>query len=683
MERLSNILTNRNWSSILYDPKIIGTAAAVVMAYYYLKQKSESDAISFTFESQSIELPGPEQIRVNAKCCTLIDINEVECKTVHEIFMKGVQLSGDRPFLGTRRDAESAYEWMTYNEVYQKSEYIGYALCEFGYKKGDMVGISAINRPEWVMIDQGAVMFSMVLVPLYVTLGIEGLNHILNQTELSILFSDLANLTSILDAVENTEHVKTIVTLEKVSDESIIARANKMGLKLLDFDELLEIGKRHYHKKDLPGPEDIALICYTSGTTGRPKGVMLTHKNIAANIEGFKNYEYAVHHSDIYVSYLPLSHVYERVGEYLIMSGGGSIGFFRGVIKELVSDIESLKPTAFPAVPRVLNLIYDKVMNEVSQSWFKRYLFKLAISAKEREISRGIIRRDGFWDKVVFHKIRKLLGDRVHVITSGAAPLSSKVKQFFKCAFGCMVFEGYGQTELTAMSNFTYALDPSMGHVGPPAPCCRIKLCDVPDMDYYSKDGKGEVCVQGPSVFKGYFKDPEKTSETIDEDGWCHTGDIGKWLPNGTLCIIDRKKHIFKLAQGEYVAPEKIENVYLTTPFVSQIFVTGNSLKTFIVAVVCPDHDVLQKWAKKKGITGTVEELCKNEIVSKAILEDLREVGAAQGLNSLEQVKAVYLSSVGFTIEDDLLTPTMKVKRNKVSEKFADEIEYLYSSVKK
>jgi len=683
MERLSSLIADRSWSSILSDPKILGTAAAIIMAYYYMKEKREFDAIRSSFDSQSVELPGPELIRVNAKWSTLIDILEVECKTVHELFMMGVEQSGKSPFLGTRRDGNSPYEWMTYDEAYEKAQYVGSALFELGYRKGDFIGISAVNRPEWVLVDQGAVMYSMVLVPLYVTLGLEGLGHILSQTEVSILFSDSVNLKSILDAIQDTEHVQTIITLDKVSDEDILGRANKLGIRILDFMELLEIGKQHNHKKILPVPDDLAVICYTSGTTGRPKGVMLSHKNIAANIECFKNYEYTVTQSDSYISYLPLSHMYERMGEYLMMRGGGRIGFFRGNVKELVSDIECLKPTAFAAVPRVLNVIYDKVMKEVSQSWFKRHLLRLAINAKEREISRGIIRRDSFWDKVVFHKIQKILGGRVNVITSAAAPLSSGVKQFFKCAFSCKVYEGYGQTELTAMSNFTYAMDPSLGHVGPPAPCSRIKLCDVPDMDYYAKDGKGEVCVQGPSVFLGYYKDPEKSSETIDEHGWCHTGDIGKWLPNGTLCIIDRKKHIFKLAQGEYIAPEKVEIVYLSSPFVSQIYVAGNSFQTCTVAIVCPDQDVLVPWAKKNGITGEIEDLCKNETVKKAVLDDLHEKGSSQGLNSLEQVKAIYLTSKGFTIEDDLLTPTLKVKRNKVNEHFAKQIESLYSSLKR
>jgi len=219
------------------------------------------------------------------------------------------------------------------------------------------------------------------------------------------------------------------------------------------------------------------------------------------------------------------------------------------------------------------------------------------------------------------------------------------------------------------------------GHVGPPVPCNIVKLVDVEEMEYFAENGQGEICVKGPNVFKGYLKDPERTADTIDKDGWLHTGDIGEWLPNGTLKIIDRKKNIFKLSQGEYIAPEKIQNVYLRSPFVAQVFVCGDSLKSFIVAIAVPDAEVLEAWAQKNGIEGDIKQLCQNETVYNTVFEDVLTKGREGGLNSLEQVKKIYLHPEMFSIENGLLTPTLKARRPEILRTFKAEIERLYEQV--
>ncbi|XP_060941281.1 long-chain-fatty-acid--CoA ligase 6-like [Limanda limanda] len=219
------------------------------------------------------------------------------------------------------------------------------------------------------------------------------------------------------------------------------------------------------------------------------------------------------------------------------------------------------------------------------------------------------------------------------------------------------------------------------GHVGAPLPCNIIKLVDVPDKNYFASKGEGEVCVKGPNVFKGYLKDPERSAETLDTDGWLHTGDIGKWLPNGTLKIIDRKKHIFKLAQGEYISPEKIENIYIRGEPVAQLYVHGDSLQSCLVGIVVPDPEVMPGWAKKKGMLGTYKDLCKNTELKKAILEDLVRLGKASGLHSFEQVKNIYIHNQMFSIENGLLTPTLKAKRSELKEFFKGKIDQLYNSI--
>ena len=294
---------------------------------------------------------------------------------------------------------------------------------------------------------------------------------------------------------------------------------------------------------------------------------------------------------------------------------------------------------------------------------------------------RWTIRNNSIVDNVVFKKVRESLGGRVKLLITGSAPLAENVLTFVRCALGCVVVEGYGQTECVAAATITIEGDSVPGHVGVPSPCNAIKLVDVPELGYFAKDNAGEVCIRGHNVFKGYYKNPEQTQETIDEDGWLHTGDIGRWTEFGTLKIVDRKKHIFKLAQGEYVAPEKIENVYGRSKFIAQSFVHGESLKTCLIAVVVPDPEVLPSEAKKQhNLEGvSMEELCSNPDIKKMVLDDMIAVGKAAGLYSFEQVKDIHLSAEMFSVENDLLTPTLKSKRPKLKEHFKPQFDDMYS----
>lgn len=283
--------------------------------------------------------------------------------------------------------------------------------------------------------------------------------------------------------------------------------------------------------------------------------------------------------TDVMISFLPLAHMLERCCENALYMQGGSVGFYLGDIRRLSDDMKALKPTMTPAVPRLLNRIYDKVQAEINGSCIKKMLFNMAISAKESEIKRGVVRNNSFWDMLVFRKVQEGMGGRLRLMLVGSAPLAENVLTFIRCALGCLVVEGYGQTECCAPISLTIQGDHVPGHVGPPVACCCIKLVDVPEMEYWAAKNQGEVCVKGTNVFSGYYKDPEKTQEVIDQEGWHHTGDIGMWMPNGTLKIIDRRKHIFKLSQGEYIVPEKIENIYSRSQYVHQVFVYGESLK--------------------------------------------------------------------------------------------------------
>ncbi|MED6251017.1 Long-chain-fatty-acid--CoA ligase 6 [Ataeniobius toweri] len=410
---------------------------------------------------------------------------------------------------------------------------------------------------------------------------------------------------------------------------------------------------------------------------------MLTHGNVVADFAGFLKVTDKVifpNQDDCLISFLPLAHMFERLIENVVYCHGGRIGFYQGDIRLLPDDMKALRPTIFPVVPRLLNRMYDKIFSQANTP-LKRWLLNFAAKRKGAEVSRGIIRSDSIWDKIFFSKIQASLGGRLRMIITGAAPTSPTVLSFLRAALGCQVYEAYGQTECTAGCTYTTPGDWTSGHVGAPLPCNLIKLVDVPEKNYFASKDEGEVCVKGPNVFKGYLKDPERTAETLDADGWLHTGDIGKWLSNGTLKIIDRKKHIFKLAQGEYISPEKIENIYIRSQPVAQLYVHGDSLQSCLVGIVVPDPEVMPEWAKKKGILGTYKDLCKNTELKKAILEDLVHLGKANGLLSFEQVKNIYIHNEMFSIENGLLTPTLKAKRPELKEFFKKKIDELYSSI--
>uniref|UniRef100_A0AAY4E8X8 Long-chain-fatty-acid--CoA ligase n=1 Tax=Denticeps clupeoides TaxID=299321 RepID=A0AAY4E8X8_9TELE len=592
--------------------------------------------------------------------------------------------AGDGPCLGSRLPNQP-YKWLSYKEVTARAEHIGSGLLEEGCKPcpDQFIGVFAQNRPEWIISELACYTYSMVVVPLYDTLGADAIRFIINTAEISTVICDKAEKAKVLlGNVERKETpgLKRIILMDPF-DQVLVEDGEKCGVQIQAFKDAL--GRDHHRSPVPPRPDDLSIVCFTSGTTGNPKGVMLTHGNVVADFAGFLRVTDKVicpNQDDCLISFLPLAHMFERLIEAVVFCHGGRVGFFQGDIRLLSDDMKALRPTIFPVVPRLLNRMYDKIFSQANTP-LKRWLLNFAAKRKGAEVSSGVIRSDSMWDKIFFSKIQESLGGRLRMIITGAAPTSPTVLGFLRAALGCQVYEAYGQTECTAGCTYTTPGDWTSGHVGAPLPCNLIKLVDVPEKNYYASKGEGEVCVKGPNVFKGYLKDPVKTAETLDDDGWLHTGDIGKWLPNGTLKIIDRKKHIFKLAQGEYISPEKIENIYIRSEPVSQLYVHGDSLQSCLVGIVVPDPEVFSSWAQKKGFVGSYEELCKDKDVKKAIMDDMVRLGKASGLHSFEQVKDIYVHSEMFSINNGLLTPTLKAKRPELKEFFKTKIEELYANI--
>ncbi|KAL3976016.1 hypothetical protein ACER0C_021902 [Sarotherodon galilaeus] len=661
-------------SSFSLSPSsVLGLGALASITAYWLVTRPRPMRPPCDLKAQSVAVNGDPSCRRSAilKDDTLLEFYYDDTRTAYDMFQRGLMISGSGPCLGFRKPGQP-YEWISYTEVAEQAQVLGSGLLAKGCQPNpeQFVGIYAQNRPEWIISELACYTYSMAVVPLYDTLGLEAMVHILNLAEISVVICDREEkAASLLENKEKgtTPKLSCLVLFNDFS-QAFVERAKSCEVEVLKLEQLMDIGRRNLKDPVPPQPQDLAVVCFTSGTTGKPKGAMITHGNIASNtssvikiLEG----SFEIQQDDVSISYLPLAHMFERMIQVSMFCYGARVGFYQGDISLLMDDIKTLKPTFFPVVPRLLNRIYDKILGSVT-SPFRRALLNYAVKRKQAELSSGVVRNNSLWDKLVFNKIQESLGGNLRFALTASAPISPAVLSFLR-------------TECTAGCTFSMPGDCSTGHVGAPLPCAMVKVVDIPEMNYYAKNGEGEICIRGPSVFRGYLRDPEKTAEALDSDGWLHSGDVGQWLQNGTLRIIDRKKHIFKLAQGEYIAPEKIENVYMRCVPVLQVFVHGDSLQSYLIGIVVPDPEVFVDWAKDRGFVGSYEELCQNPDVKKAVLEDMSAVGREARLNSFEQVKDLYLHPEMFSVANGLLTPTLKSRRADIRRHFQEQISSMYS----
>uniref|UniRef100_A0A8C6UX23 Long-chain-fatty-acid--CoA ligase n=1 Tax=Neogobius melanostomus TaxID=47308 RepID=A0A8C6UX23_9GOBI len=662
----------------LSTPSLLGLGALASAIAYWLMTRPRPMRPSVDLQAQSVAVD--------------VSVRAAQVIATESISSYDLCFSGGGPCLGYRKPGQP-YEWISYTEVAEQAQLLGSGLLAKGCQSNSsqFVGIFAQNRPEWTISQLACYTYSMVLVPLYETLGMEAMVHILDLGKINIkriVMSYYCKLHNIKHIHRHTDYSrlrtpkihcfrKALILSNLISCHGLLSLQQLITPKLQIGDLCLDVAE-----KQPPQPEDLAVVCFTSGTTGKPKGAMITHGNIASNISSvIKVLEVCVYtseHDDVSISYLPLAHMFEQLMQVTLFCHGARVGFYQGEISLLMDDIKTLKPAFLPVVPRLLNRIYDKILGSVT-SPLRRTLLNFAVRRKQAELRSGVVRNDSLWDKLVFKKIQASLGGKLRFALTTSAPISPTVLSFLRATLGCVIFEGYGQTECTGGCTFSMPGDWTAGHVGAPVPGALVKVVDIPEMNYLTKNQEGEVCIKGPIVFKGYLRDPERTAEALDSDGWLHTGDVGQWLPNGTLRIIDRKKNIFKLSQGEYIAPEKIENVYMRCVPVLQVFVHGDSLQSYLIGIVVPDPEVFVDWAKERGIVGSHQELCQNPDVKNAVLEDLKDVGKKAGLKSFEQVKDLYLHPEMFSIANGLLTPTLKSRRNDIRRVFQEQLSAMYS----
>lgn len=445
------------------------------------------------------------------------------------------------------------------------------------------------------------------------------------------------------------------------------------------------------HSKPLPS--DIAVIMYTSGSTGLPKGVMISHSNIIAGITGMAERIPELGEEDVYIGYLPLAHVLELSAELVCLSHGCRIGYSSPqtladqsskIKKGSKGDTSMLKPTLMAAVPEIMDRIYKNVMNKVNEmSSFQRNLFILAYNYKMEQISKG--RNTPLCNSFVFRKVRSLLGGNIRLLLCGGAPLSATTQRFMNICFCCPVGQGYGLTESAGAGTITEVWDYNTGRVGAPLVCCEIKLKNWEEGGYFNTDKphpRGEILIGGQNVTMGYYKNEAKTKADFfeDENGqrWLCTGDIGEFDPDGCLKIIDRKKDLVKLQAGEYVSLGKVEAALKNLPLVDNICAYANSYHSYVIGFVVPNQKELTELARKKGLKGTWEELCNSCEMENEVLKVLSEAAISASLEKFEIPVKIRLSPEPWTPETGLVTDAFKLKRKELKTHYQADIERMY-----
>ena len=557
-------------------------------------------------------------------------------------------------------------KWREYSidEYIEQTNIISGALIELGVQPQDKVAVISNNRPEWNILDMAITQIGGVMVPIYPTISEADYKIILNNCEAGICIVEGIAVMNKIEAIwPETPSLKQIYTF--------IDRG-KYGY----FDTLLQLGREHPHTEEIEKRKaevdemSCATIIYTSGTTGVPKGVMLSHHNL---MNQFKNFcQTPSPWSKRAFSFLPVCHAYERALIYMYHYLGMSI-YYAESIATIADNMKEVHPTMMCAVPRVLEKFYDKIYSSgKSMKGLSKSIFYWSMHLTERYKIEG---RSWFYnlelkiaDKLVYSKIREKLGaENFDIIVSGAASITKKISGFFS-AIKMPVFEGYGLTEtspvITVSNRDKYGRE--VGAVGQPLPGVEVKIAD-----------NGEIICRGHNVMMGYYKQPELTAEVIDKDGWFHTGDLGKFNEHGLLQITGRMKNLFKTSLGKYVNPDVVEGKFGTSGFIEQIVVLGENQK-FAAALIRPDFMFLKDWCKKHEIPYTTnEEMILNEEVKKRYDKEVKKLN--EGLGEVEKVKKYQLISDEWTIANGILTPTLKVKRRRVMERYCDLIDKMFA----
>ncbi len=558
------------------------------------------------------------------------------------------------------------------SEVIRRSENIALGLYSLGLRKGDRAAILSANCPEWTLADAGCQFGGFVDVPIYTTLAGDSVRYILDDSETKLFFiQNLATLERISPSIAGCSSIERFVLFSQESSEDrrIITLA-----ALEAAGEELRTGQPELGQELRAGiaPSDIATLIYTSGTTGEPKGVMLSHTNLISNtINASEKYDFSP--DDIALSVLPLSHVFERTGMYVYIRSGMRV-FYAESIDKVPDNLKEVKPTIFVGVPRIFEKVFERArlkaiqagrVNEMIFDWAIDVAKEYAtISQAGQPIPLALTAKHGIADAIIFSKLRDFFGGRLRYCITGGAALSDEIFLIFTGA-GIAIMQGYGLTETSPVVSSNNPSAVRVGTVGKPIRDVEVRIAE-----------DGEIEVRGPNVMLGYYHKPEATKEVFTTDGWFRTGDIGELDKDGFLKITDRKKELFKTSGGKYIAPSPIEQMLRSSKFVSQAVLVGNERK-FPAALIVPNFEMLESYAKLKELEiSSHDEFCTHPRILDLFARQIDAV--TPNLAQFEKVKAFSLLQNEFSVENGELTPTLKVRRRVIDEKYRDVIDKMY-----
>jgi long-chain acyl-CoA synthetase len=572
-----------------------------------------------------------------------------------------------------KRKVNDKYEGITYPQFKEQVETLALGLAALGVKSGDKVAIISENRPEWVYSDLAILGLGAIDVPLYPSLTAESIEFILNNSDSKgVIVSTKFQLNKLLKIKNNLRTINFIILLNEkdmISDEpTLYSFSDVQGMGLI-------FRQNHpHHLKDASkkiNENDLCTIIYTSGTTGEPKGVMLSHKNILSNVKAAHEIM-PISNSDIFLSFLPLCHIFERMaGYYTALSTGGVICYAES-IETVAQNMLETSPTIVTTVPRLFERIYSKIIKNVdSQPDSKKKIFYWAIEtgkkyarAKRQGVSAfHLAVQYKIAEKLVFGKLRSKMGGKLRFFISGGAALSRELGEFFE-AMGIIIIEGYGLTESSPVISANKLDEYKFGSVGKPYPGVEVKIAS-----------DGEILARGPNIMQGYYKNKKDTQDTL-KDGWLHTGDIGMFDSEGFLVITDRKKNLFKTSTGKYIAPTPIENIFLSSKYIDQFVLVGDRRK-FLSALIVPDFESIKEYADANKIPySEIKDLITRKEIYTLVEQDISKL--QKTLANYERVRRFKLLDHTFSLESGEVTPSMKLRRGTIEERYKSLIEEMY-----
>lgn len=593
-----------------------------------------------------------------------------EPATLPDIFLRALEEFDLSDSLNYK--ANSRWVPISSSEIVRSAEEIALGLYSLSLRKGDRAAILAPNSPDWTLADAGCQFAGIIDVPIYTTLAPDTVRYILDDSGARVLFladeNEYARLAPFFSGCSQLERI-ILFSPDACPDDCLsLSQLREAGRTILTSESNLP-----QRLRASISPEDIATIIYTSGTTGEPKGVMLTHTNIISNVID-ASARYAFSGRDTSLSVLPLSHVFERTGMYVYIMSGMRV-FYAESIEKVPDNLKEVHPTIFIGVPRIFEKVFEKArlkaaqagrVNELIFDWAVDVAIEYAKCVGAGEpISTALYAKHSIADRIVYSKLREFFGGELRFCITGGAALSDEIFLIFTGA-GISIMQGYGLTETSPVISSNNPDAVRVGTVGRPIHNVQVRIA-----------ADGEIEVQGPGVMAGYFGRPEATDEAFTADGWFRTGDIGNIDEDGFLCITDRKKELFKTSGGKYIAPAPIEQMIAASRFINQVVLVGNERK-FPAALIVPNFEMLESYARLKELTiRSRDEYCRhpriNDLIRRQI--DLH----TQGLARFEKVKQFFLLTEELTVEGGELTPTLKVKRRVVEEKYRDVIDRLYA----